>query len=280
MVDQIRGLTGHALQDPERGVVEARRLRETHEDRATRARPQRNETDGVLLERVEQLPHLGRRRVVAGGGAESTRDQLLPERDDRALPPGPALSEEELLGEASGDVRRRAAVRDGNEGACSVAVEVGRRPVARHELDGQPTDTVQDAMQVETLYLQQRISHPALPLERGDLLERRLTGEQLGHRYPCPLQADLVAFSTNSLRKRIQGSKSYAVGLPRPEARILARVIESPAGAGCRVRLRHAGRVKLVSWRRRRGVPERTPSSARSSCSGTSPRSSASGSSE
>jgi hypothetical protein len=180
VVDQVRRLAPDAFQDAERRLVEAGRRADAHEDGAAGRRAERGEADRVLAERVEQLARLGVGRVVAGGVAEPARDELVPERDPRALATGAALAEPELLREAPDDVRRRAAVRHGHEAAGAGAVEVHGRPVARHELDRQTADAVDHGVQVERLHLQQRFRDTPLPLEVRDLRTRRVDGRRLG----------------------------------------------------------------------------------------------------
>jgi hypothetical protein len=76
-----------------------------------------------------------------------------------------ALPEVEALREALEDVRRRAVIGHGHEAAGASAVEIDRRALARHELDGQPADAVEHAAQVEAVDLQQGLGQAALALE-------------------------------------------------------------------------------------------------------------------
>lgn len=172
LVDQVRRLVCHALHDAEPGLVESRRAVERHEERSAIARAERHEAHRPLLERLEQGEILGRRRAPARGVADATGQDVVAERYGVAVAARAAPAEVQLLREALHDVRRRAAVRRRDEALRTVAVEVGRRPAAGHQLDGEPSDAVEDAVQIEALHLQQGLGHPPLALQIRDLRER------------------------------------------------------------------------------------------------------------
>jgi hypothetical protein len=80
----------------------------------------RHDAHGEQLELVEQRQCLRRRGGGARGMPDAAGGELVAEGHDGAAPAGVALAEEHLIGEALIDVRRRAAVGDGEKSACPV----------------------------------------------------------------------------------------------------------------------------------------------------------------